>query len=47
LLEHTHFGLGEVTSVAASGDDTLVTVEFEEGDTRTFMASLLADKIVV
>ncbi len=45
LVEHTHFGLGEVVSVSPSGDDTLVTIRFEEGDTRTFMSSLLGDKI--
>lgn len=45
VVEHTHFGLGEVVSVSASGEDTLVTIRFEEGDTRTFMAALLGDKI--
>ncbi len=45
LVEHSHFGLGEVVSLSSSGDDTLVTIRFEEGDTRTFMASLLGDKI--
>ncbi len=47
LVEHTRFGLGEVVSVSPGGDDTLVTIRFEEGDTRTFMSSLLGDKISI
>ena len=44
---HRHFGPGEVTAVQAAGLDTSVTVAFADGSERSFLASLVADKLTV
>jgi hypothetical protein len=46
-VEHTHFGSGLVKSVTSSGEDNLVTINFDKGGQRTFMLNLLADKLTV
>lgn len=47
LVEHQQFGLGEVVSVVGQGEDQLVTIAFVEEGQRTFIATLLGDKVVV
>ena len=44
-IEHHQFGLGIIHKLESSGDDTLVTIDFGDEGQRTFMASLLADKV--
>jgi len=46
-IEHTHFGEGLVEAVFTQGDDTMVTVDFFSAGRRTFLVSLLADKISI
>jgi hypothetical protein len=45
-VNHTVFGAGVIRTVTPSGDDTLLTVDFEEGDQKVLMASLVADKLL-
>ena len=44
-VDHLVFGAGVIRAVTPSGDDTLLTVDFESGDQKLFMASLVADKL--
>ncbi len=46
-VEHTHFGNGLVEKVEAKDEDVFVTIDFIEAGRRTFLASLLGDKISV
>jgi len=46
-IEHTHFGEGLVEVVKPSGDDLQVTIDFIEAGRRTFLVSLLADKLSI
>ncbi len=43
-VQHSVFGSGTVIGVNG-GDDPQITVEFVDGRTRTFLASLVADKL--
>lgn len=45
-VQHAVFGPGTVTSVEG-GDDPQITVQFADGRTRTFLASLVGDKLAV
>jgi len=45
-VTHTTFGPGEVVAVSADGDDARIVVRFTSGDERTFLASLVADKLL-
>lgn len=47
LVEHLHFGLGIVHSLSPSGQDSLVSIDFEDDTRRTFMLSLLGDKLIL
>ena len=44
-VNHTVFGAGVIRAVTPSGDDTLLTVDFEGGDQKVLMTSLVADKL--
>lgn len=44
-VDHVLFGAGVIRAVTPSGDDTLLTVDFESGDQKVLMASLVADKL--
>jgi len=46
-VEHTHFGDGLVEKVESKNEDVLVTIDFIQAGRRTFLASLLGDKISV
>jgi len=45
-VTHTAFGPGEVVSVIPEGDDARVVVRFVTAGERTFLASLVADKLL-
>jgi len=45
LVEHVRFGVGIVTRLAPADGDPLVTIDFGAEGERTFLASLLADKL--
>jgi hypothetical protein len=47
IIEHVHFGIGEIESVKPSGDDQIVTINFGDEGERQFMASLLSDKLAL
>lgn len=44
-VNHSHFGPGVVLAVNGNGGDPQITVQFEDGSERTFLASLAADKL--
>lgn len=44
-VDHIVFGPGVIRAVTPSGDDTLLTVDFESGEQKILMASLVADKL--
>ena len=44
-IVHTHFGDGVVTDVSGEGSDKRVKILFDGDQERTFLASLLADKL--
>lgn len=44
LVDHEIFGLGSIEQLSPSGEDALVSISFESGETRTFLASILAQK---
>ena len=44
--EHINFGPGVVLAIAASNGDTLITVDFVTAGQKTFIASLIADKLL-
>lgn len=44
---HTHFGTGVVTDVSGDGAEKKITIYFDADKERTFLASLLADKITM
>ena len=44
-IEHTHFGDGLVEKIEVKDDDNLVTIDFIQAGRRTFLASLLGDKL--
>jgi hypothetical protein len=44
---HQRFGAGQITDITAEGKDMNITVNFMDGSTRTFLASLVADKLSV
>lgn len=45
-VEHTRFGLGQVTAIETDGDDSKVTVDFPDSGVRTFLAGLVGDKLL-
>jgi hypothetical protein len=45
-VRHGTFGDGVVQAVRPDGGDSLVTVRFADGTQKTFMASLVSDKLV-
>ena len=49
VLEHAHFGVGIVQALITgkSDDDTLVTIHFESGEEKQFMAGLLGGKVTI
>lgn len=42
---HTKFGPGEITEIQPDGKDMAITVNFVTADVRTFLASLVGDKL--
>jgi hypothetical protein len=44
---HQRFGAGQITEITAEGKDMNITVNFMDGSTRTFLASLVTDKLSV
>ena len=44
-IVHTHFGPGVITEVSGEGADKRIRILFDADQERTFLASLLADKI--
>jgi hypothetical protein len=44
---HQRFGAGQITDITPEGKDMNITVNFMDGSTRTFLASLVADKLSV
>ena len=44
-VEHTIFGPGVITAVTASGDDTMLAVDFITAGPKTLAASLVGDKL--
>jgi hypothetical protein len=44
-VQHTHFGPGVVEAVDPASDDPQITVLFDNGEQRTFLASLVGDKL--
>lgn len=44
---HQRFGAGQITDITAEGQDMNITVNFMDGSTRTFLASLVSDKLSV
>jgi len=46
IVEHARFGPGEVIHVDP-GDDPQLTIQFEDGTERTFLGSLVANKLHV
>ena len=47
LVQHARFGPGTVTAVDGTVDDPLITIQFQDGSQRTFLASLVADKLSI
>jgi hypothetical protein len=45
-VQHTRFGMGQVTAVEPDMGDTKVTVQFDDASIRTFYASLVSDKLL-
>jgi hypothetical protein len=44
---HQRFGAGQITEIAPEGKDMNITVNFMDGSTRTFLASLVSDKLSI
>ncbi len=44
-VQHTRFGPGVVTDLEGSGAETKITILFDADQPRTFLASLVADKL--
>ena len=44
-IVHTHFGAGVITEVSGEGDEKRIKILFDADQERTFLASLLADKL--
>jgi len=44
-IAHSHFGAGVITEISGAGADKRVKILFDADQERTFLASLLADKI--
>jgi hypothetical protein len=44
-VEHDRFGLGTVTAIDPDGQDSFVSVRFDDGSERRFAASLLAGRM--
>lgn len=44
-VEHSHFGPGIITAIEQNGEDTMLTIQFELGETKTFLHSLVAGKL--
>ncbi len=44
-VHHERFGAGEVVAVDETGDDAQITILFETGQERTFLASLAGSKL--
>ena len=44
-IVHTHFGDGVITEVNGEGVDKRIKILFDGDEERTFLASLLADKL--
>ncbi len=42
---HQRFGPGQITEIAPDGKDMNITVSFMDGSVRTFLASLVTDKL--
>jgi hypothetical protein len=45
LVQHARFGLGTVTAVDSTDGDPQITIQFQDGSQRTFLSSLVADKL--
>jgi hypothetical protein len=45
-VRHSNFGQGVVEHVHENGEDTSVTVRFEDGSERRFLAGLVGDKLI-
>ncbi len=45
-VTHTAFGPGTVVAITPEGDDARITVQFVTAGERTFLASLVADKLM-
>lgn len=46
-VRHERFGEGVVTDVAGSGPDAMISIRFDGEQSRTFLASLVQDKLAV
>jgi hypothetical protein len=44
-VQHSAFGAGVITEVIGKGDDTRISILFDGAEQRTFLASLVADKL--
>jgi len=44
-VRHARFGAGVITALDETGDDATVYIQFDNGESRTFLASLLQDKL--
>ena len=44
-VQHTRFGPGVVTDLDGSGSEAKITILFDADQPRTFLASLVADKL--
>ena len=44
-VRHTDFGTGRITALTDEDGDEIVTVRFESGDERQFLAQLVTDKL--
>jgi len=49
IVEHSHFGSGIIQTITPGDTDanTLITIHFENAGERTFLATLLADKLTI
>lgn len=47
IVQHERFGQGEVVALAPEGEDQKVTIRFDAGQDRTFLASLVQEKLAL
>ncbi len=46
-VRHSHFGKGVITDVADSGDERQISILFDSEEQKTFLLSLVADKLEI